>query len=269
MKSNVVKESRIFGSEGLVTAALRDLFPLPSYALLPGVGDATGFGKVRTADALIMSCWPSRGLDLIGVEVKVSRSDWLRELKDPAKAESVCRYCDRWYIAAGEAGIVRDGEIPPTWGLIEPKGDKLAISVQAPELSPEPMKKSFLASILRTAAVVERSRWNADIEAARSKGFKEGRESVTSNDQSESEQLRSEVERLRLVISSFEAASGVRIDHWGDKRRLGEAVRFVIHGGLKVVPQSIELAEREALSILDSVKRYREAVASETRENSP
>ena len=44
--------------------------------------------------------WPSRGLYLHGFEIKVHRNDWLRELKNPAKAEEIAGYCHFWWVVA-------------------------------------------------------------------------------------------------------------------------------------------------------------------------
>lgn len=53
--------------------ALRQKFPAQEYALFFEVRSATGFpGRLRSADALAMSLWPSRGLELHGFEIKVS-----------------------------------------------------------------------------------------------------------------------------------------------------------------------------------------------------
>jgi hypothetical protein len=52
-----------------------------------------------------MSLWPSRGIELHGIEIKVSRNDWLKELGDPAKADEIARFCDRWWVAAGDESI--------------------------------------------------------------------------------------------------------------------------------------------------------------------
>ena len=69
----------------------------PEYAVMWEVGRATGaVTNQRYADAVIMGLWPSRGLELHGVEIKVSRSDWRREAADPMKAEAIAAYCDRW-----------------------------------------------------------------------------------------------------------------------------------------------------------------------------
>jgi len=72
-----------------------------------------------------------------GHEVKVSRSDWLTELKDPSKAEAWKRYCDRWWLVAPK-GVVRD-DLPEDWGLITTTKTGLRVAVQAPVLDPEPL----------------------------------------------------------------------------------------------------------------------------------
>ncbi len=65
------------------------------------------FAYHRAADAVAMDLWPSKGLEIHGHEVKVSRSDWLSELKQPEKCEPVKRYCDRWARRYAEGGDER------------------------------------------------------------------------------------------------------------------------------------------------------------------
>lgn len=74
---------------GDVMVALAHRYPAPGYALLPQVANGTGYAASRHCDAIALSLWPSRGIRLHGFEIKVARSDWLRELKDPAKAEAI------------------------------------------------------------------------------------------------------------------------------------------------------------------------------------
>jgi hypothetical protein len=103
----------------------------------------------RYADAVAVNLWPSRGHQIIGYEVKVSRADWLRELKQPEKAEeSVFRYCDRWYVVAAK-GIVKPNELPAGWGLIEQFGSQLRTTAESAKLSPEPITRAFFASLVR------------------------------------------------------------------------------------------------------------------------
>lgn len=123
----------------------------PEYAIMWEVADATGSGSRRYADAVIMSLWPSRGLELHGVEIKVSRSDWKREAADPRKAESVAQYCDRWWIHTAP-GVVDDlSDLPPQWGLREFDGRSWKTIREAEKNSPVPISRGFLASILRRA----------------------------------------------------------------------------------------------------------------------
>ncbi len=94
---------------------LEQKFQRPEWAIVREVGNATGITCNRHADALALNLWPSRGMELHGFELKLSRGDWKRELDNPAKAESILRFCDRWWIVAGDAKIVLPGELPPTW----------------------------------------------------------------------------------------------------------------------------------------------------------
>src|SRR5438128_1984050 len=110
------------------TRKLAELFAAPEYALLYEVAKGTGSYGGRYADAVAMSLYPSRGLYLSGFEVKTSRSDWLSEMKNPKKADDIGKYCDFWYLVVGSNSIVKPGELPLTWGLIEPFKDKLKIT---------------------------------------------------------------------------------------------------------------------------------------------
>ncbi len=125
------------------------------YALLPQVRNAAGFDASRTFDAVAVSLWPSRGFSIHCYEVKCSRSDWLRELKEPAKAEAAAHHCDRFSIVAADSSIVKDGELPPTWGLLVVHGQGLRTVVAAPLLPgadpKRPVERSFLVPMLRSA----------------------------------------------------------------------------------------------------------------------
>lgn len=59
-----------------IEAALARIYSQPEWAILFDVGNATGGRATRRADAVAMSLWPSRGLELYGFEIKVSRADW-------------------------------------------------------------------------------------------------------------------------------------------------------------------------------------------------
>lgn len=134
-----------------------------AFAFVPKVRSAAGFGARRTIDAYAMSLWPSSGLTSTAFEIKSSRSDWQRELRNPAKAEEFCGLADYFYLVVGDAKIVRPGELPATWGLIVPRGNGLRVAVEAPHLRadadpaadlPPAFGRSFLAALLRSATRV-------------------------------------------------------------------------------------------------------------------
>jgi hypothetical protein len=85
-----------------------------------GWDDAAGkcVGPLRTADFVAIDGWESKGHVMHGHEVKVSRSDWLTELKDPDKAEAFRPFVDYWWLVVSSPLIVREGELPFGWGQI-------------------------------------------------------------------------------------------------------------------------------------------------------
>lgn len=146
------KDSRQYSASEILSALRAGPFHGNAFAFLEQVRNGTGFQRQdRYADAVVMSCWPSRGLWVAGFEVKVARSDWKHELADPAKSEGVQRFCNYWWVAAPE-GIVKVEEMPETWGLYLFDGKKISVAKEAPKLSPEPLDLRFIASVLRNAS---------------------------------------------------------------------------------------------------------------------
>lgn len=138
-----------------------------------------GFERTRIADFLAMRMFVSHGYEhlpypeqraladagvisyrtrvptLIGHEVKVSRSDWLHELKQPDKAEAWKRYCHGWYLVVSDAKIVREGELPEDWGLMVAYGKSLRMVTRAPRLDPEPLGIQQVAAFSRAVMQTE------------------------------------------------------------------------------------------------------------------
>jgi hypothetical protein len=202
-------------------------FSAPGYAVLHEVRNATGYsGVTRTADALVMSLWPSRGLELMGIEIKVTRGDWLRELADPAKAEAIQRYCDRWWLCVSDEGIVAPGELPATWGLLTYRRGRLEAKVEAPKLTAQPMDRKFLAGILRNVAVgyVPSSELDRLVEKRAQEAAAREREAAASVQRS----LQHQIDDLNAAARAFREASGVdAFDRW-HSGRIGQAVRQVL-----------------------------------------
>jgi hypothetical protein len=120
------------------------------YVTAEHVRSHAGFDARRTADMIVQDMWPSSGLALIGHEVKVSRGDWLTELKAPEKAEEFRRYMHRWWLVVSDPRIVRD-DLPDGWGLMAVTRGGLRVVKQAPRLTPEPIPRTMQVALLRAA----------------------------------------------------------------------------------------------------------------------
>lgn len=104
--------------------------------------------STRRADAVHIGLWQNRGGGRIDVcELKTSRSDWLRELESPAKAEAWWPYCNAWWLVVPTTDIVKDGELPPGWGLMTPGGRGRRFKVV---VKPEERKPELTVTLLRT-----------------------------------------------------------------------------------------------------------------------
>lgn len=124
----------------------------PRYAVAGGVKSQAGHASPRTADFIAMDLWVSGGLEIHGHEVKVSRSDWLRELKEPEKAAAFIPYVNRWWLVVPSPVIVGLGELPDGWGLMAMRGEKLAVIEPAPRHDALPLPPARLAALLRAVA---------------------------------------------------------------------------------------------------------------------
>lgn len=111
----------------------------------------------RIADYIAIDKFPSHQA-MHGHEVKVSRSDWLSELRQPEKSEDWRRWCNYWWIVT-TAGVVKPGEIPAGWGHLEVSktGTVLRAKVTAERSTAEPMPLDVVAGIAYAAQKHERN----------------------------------------------------------------------------------------------------------------
>jgi hypothetical protein len=82
------------------------------------VRNAAGFSANRTFDYVAIDTWESKHLAVHVYEVKVSRGDWLRELRDPDKTAAALAVADHFSVVAPR-DVVKLDELPASWGLIE------------------------------------------------------------------------------------------------------------------------------------------------------
>jgi hypothetical protein len=221
------------------------------WAFMPHVRNAAGFSATRTIDAIAMSLWPSRGLEIHGHEVKCSRSDWQRELRQPAKMEEFAALVDRWWIVVSDKTIVHDGELPPTWGLMVASGRGVTVKVAAPKLRKVPgaIERSFLASLLRSGCRVGATP-RGDVADAERRGRADGERGAL--DQIES--LRRQLDRQTEQFNAFSRVSGIPL-YEVDFERLGAAVKAALNGGreLQRFEEQLQGLRHQAARILAAI----------------
>lgn len=227
------------------------------FCFLEHVRNGAAFNANRTLDAVAIALWPSRGLTIDGFEVKVSRSDWQRELAQPEKAEDACKLVDRFSIVAPR-GVVLDGELPATWGLLEVVGKRLVTTKAAPPLRPPDLVRSstisrdFLVGILRSIpAAVPRVTAEGELRAAERKGHDDGYKVA--------EQQRQDAERraqkAETALAEFGAILGIELHpgwhgrHEAKLTEVAEGLRAVLSGEEKV-----EQARRRVTSVVQQLR---------------
>lgn len=224
------------------------------HAVMFEVRDATGFSASRSIDAVTMSLWPSLGLELVGMEIKVSRSDWLRELKEPAKASATFEYFDRWYLVAPR-DVAKMDEIPGPWGWLAPEGDKLVTLKKAPlTAEPKPIDRKFLASILRCGAKND----DALIEAAVAKAANETSRRLQENHaQRVEETVKRKLGEVQADADKYKALRKALGDNlgWMDDKEVIAAVRIILNSGIAGTWNGIRSVQKQLTSAADKIDK--------------
>lgn len=106
---------------------------LPGGIFVPEVGMNGGYGAGRRCDAIYVGFTTTSGRQLIGHEIKVSRSDWVAELgRKNGKADAWADQCHQWWLVVSDPDIVRPGELPDNWGLMSPGRSVTRMAIHQP-----------------------------------------------------------------------------------------------------------------------------------------
>lgn len=216
-------------------------------------------GTNRRCDLLHVGVWQSRGQRLTVHELKVSRSDWLKELSEPAKAEAWWPYCHEFWIVAPD-GVVDPTELPDGWGLMAPPANgrhrKFRVIKKAARKTPQ-IPASLLVEVARrvdSARLKQIANLNMERENAIYQAVLKERQSTTAKALTPAAQ-----QRLKL-LEELEEAIGARLDSYGRDRdghalwsvsptELGEALR-------EYTPDHVALQRR-----IQKLERAAEALA--------
>jgi len=136
---------------------IRQRYPLnrpngyQSHVVLEQVPDGTGMHQGHWIDAVVFSLWESHGLLRSAFEIKVSRSDFIRELQNPLKHQWALEcFHEFWFVAPQD--VIQIDELPPSIGWMCPRGSKLVIKRHAVQNPNPKLDDVLLAAFMRAAA---------------------------------------------------------------------------------------------------------------------
>jgi len=187
----------------------------------------------RRADLVHVGLWASRGAGGIDVcELKTSRSDFRREIDQPAKAEAWWPYSSRFWIVSPSVEVTPPGELPPGWGLMVPGRARRFKTVVAPAEREPKITTGLLVTLLKAT---ETTRVNA-VERERDRLRAAHRQEMQEVRREAQMRALPSAERQRLeLLDQLEAALGMTLDRypWGNQIRpedAAEALRTLAAG---------------------------------------
>ncbi len=178
-QSTLGKESKISAKEltAKVNTLLLKRYDRPEWATFFEV--CHGETMCR-ADFIAFNLFPSRNFKILGFEVKASRGDWQKELRNGKKADYFVGQCDEWYIVQAYDGIVKIDELPKGWGLKTMKGDRLYTKVHSKiEYKPVPKREFFVRMIEKSQDSIKNK---CMLYEAERRGYREGQNDKISSD---------------------------------------------------------------------------------------
>lgn len=182
----------------------------------------------RKLDLLVVSLWRSRGHERDGVEIKVSWSDYRRELKNPAKADQWWSFVDRFWVAAPLplAKRILDEEPPPTsWGLLGVTETGSQELVKPERHKPSPFSWPVVIGLLRASADAGISALQRAEGRGYNRGYEQGKSDISGGQ--ELDRVRHQHEQLLGQVAAFEEFAGVTLSNryeWMAGERWGRAV---------------------------------------------
>lgn len=237
---------------------IRKRHPAPGWVVLDELSNSTGASATGRADAVAIGIWPSHGYEMHTFEVKISREDLKRELKDPSKGDNIGKFGDFFWLVVSDVKLVETLVLPATWGVLAPKknGANTILSVvkKAPKREAKPWSRGFVASVIRH--VHDQHVTKAKYNALREDVYKEIEQRVRNAESFESRRISQAFETLQKNINEFQKASGVDIRNPWMLGDVGAAVRMLLKA---------REDEKYSRSFLDIAEQH-EALARTARE---
>lgn len=235
------------------------------YVLLFDVPNIVGHRQERRCDAVALGMWQQNGRLIHGFEIKVSRSDWLREVRDVGKADPFIEQCDRWWLVTGDLSVAKPEEIPEAWGWMN--ATKTGLRIQRPAKSlpqHETLMKRLWAFALIRRAADRNDPASSEFQAALEKQRAEIERRAEERIKSEIARSAPAFELLRAQVDEFEKASGMKLNDWrlGNVGKLARKLTAIGADGYLSFQSQLDIQIRELEDLLKRTREAREAVGS-------
>lgn len=229
------------------------------WVLIPEARAGAGFsGNSSQCDLLALHTWESRGLIVVGHEIKVSRGDWLKELKNPAKADWWWKLCHQWFLVVPKphGDIVKPGELPAGWGLLE-VNDKVRVVTKPVKNGqtrtvPWPVIVGWIAQVDRR----EKRDLAELLRVEKHKGFEDGREYAKLHSNAEIQAAVND--EIRERARKFRAETGIDLFDENTWRRDNFAKLWKLadrFGGVAGLLSRIDAVRNNASLVVDAIDK--------------
>lgn len=232
-----------------IRKALAGTYTSPEWYLGFEVGNSTGAGCRRHADAVAINAYPSKGFETRGFEIKVSKQDLKAELDNGIKSDEIARFCDYWFLVVPK-GLTEGFTLPPTWGVIEYADGNLRQKVKAEKLDKIAPTIGFLCAMLRGR---ERSICNAATKVTKDREEQIRRDTLYRVKNSENE-----LKRLREKLNEIKVATGISLDVWTPTRQIID--RLNAANSLEIIARNVRFIERCAEGLTKDAQEIQSAV---------
>jgi len=235
------------------------------HVLLFNVPNIVGINSNRYCDAIAVGMWQSSGRLIQGFEIKASRSDWLRELKDVTKADPFIEQCDRWWLVTADASIAKPDEIPLSWGWMTATRSGLRIQKPAQHLPQNEtmMKRLWAFALIRRA--FERGGKDSPEFAAMKRELEQQKErEIKDAIARATARINPAYQELQDRVEKFERESGMKLDDWrlGNVGKLARAIHAASADGYAGYRKTIERQISSLSELQTKLTAARDAIES-------
>jgi hypothetical protein len=228
--------------------ALIEAYKPPEWYLCFEVGNSTGTQLHRHADAVAINAYPSKGFEIRGFEIKVSKTDLQRELALGEKSDEIAQFCDYWFLVTPK-GLTDSFTLPPTWGIIEYADGKLRQKKKAEWLQRANPTFGFLCAMIRGRERLNGMKRREEIDEAVSKD-REYRKIYAASAERELDDLQT---KLHEVFD----ATGIMINKWNPTDTIIDRLKAA--ESLDLISRNIRWLLRSAESLFDEAKEIKKA----------